>query len=93
MPFKKFVKLIHRNYLYKVLLKNGFRDNNIVNNNMTIHEQLLEQIEIYHCESQKFEDKFNKAAGTRARKALNEITKICKVRRKEIQDKKNEATV
>jgi len=57
---------------------------------MTIHEQLLEQIEIYHSESQKFEDKFNKAAGTRARKALNEITKVCKARRKEIQEKKND---
>ena len=32
-----------------------------LNNYMTIHEQLLEQIEIYHAESQKFDDKFNKA--------------------------------
>ena len=57
---------------------------------MTTHEQLIEQIETYHAESQKFDEKFNKAAGTRARKALNEIGKLCKVRRKEIQDKKNE---
>lgn len=57
---------------------------------MTTHEQLIEQIEIYHAESQKFEEKFNKAAGTRARKALNEINKLSKSRRKEIQDKKNE---
>jgi len=56
---------------------------------MTTHEQLLEQVEIYHAESQKFDEKFNKAAGTRARKALNEIGKLCKNRRKEIQDKKN----
>ena len=61
-----------------------------LNNYMTIHEQLLEQIEIYHAESQKFDEKFNKAAGTRARKALNEIGKLCKERRKEIQEKKNE---
>ena len=56
---------------------------------MSIHEQILEQVDIYHAESQKFDDKFNKAAGTRARKALNEIGKLVKVRRKEIQDRKN----
>mgnify|MGYP006906253543 CR=1 FL=1 len=60
-----------------------------LNIGMTTHEQLLEQVEIYHAESQKFDEKFNKAAGTRARKALNEIGKLCKNRRKEIQDKKN----
>ncbi|MBV52734.1 MAG: hypothetical protein CL816_01550 [Coxiellaceae bacterium] len=57
---------------------------------MTTHEQLLEQLEIYHAENQKFDEKFNKAAGTRARKALNEIGKLTKVRRKEIQERKNE---
>tara|TARA_B100000700_G_C14999227_1_gene835452 strand:- start:796 stop:972 length:177 start_codon:yes stop_codon:yes gene_type:complete len=57
---------------------------------MTTHEQILEQIEIYHADNQKFDEKFNKAAGTRARKALNEISKLCKVRRKEIQEKKND---
>ena len=57
---------------------------------MTTHEQLLEQLEIYHAENQKFDEKFNKAAGTPARKALNEIGKLTKVRRKEIQDRKNE---
>jgi hypothetical protein len=58
---------------------------------MTTHEQILEQVDIYHSENQKFEDKGNKAAGTRARKALNEISKMCKIRRKEVQDKKNES--
>ena len=57
---------------------------------MTTHEQLLEQLEIYHAENQKFDEKFNKAAGTRARKAWNEIGKLTKVRRKEIQERKNE---
>ena len=57
---------------------------------LTTHDQILEQIEIYHLNNEKFEEKFNKAAGTRARKALNEIGKLCKNRRKEIQDKKNE---
>jgi len=56
---------------------------------MSIHEQILEQVDIYHAESQKFDDKFNKAAGTRARKALNELSKLVKARRKEIQDRKN----
>ena len=31
----------------------------------------------------------NKSAGTRARKALSEISKLCKERRKELQDLKN----
>lgn len=57
---------------------------------MTTHEQLLEQLELYHAENEKFDEKFNKAAGTRARKALNEVGKLTKIRRKEIQDKKNE---
>ena len=56
---------------------------------MTTHEQILEQIEIYHADNQKFDEEYNKAAGTRARKALNEISKLCKVRRKEIQTIKN----
>lgn len=56
---------------------------------MTIHEQILEQVDIYHAENQKFEDKGNRAAGTRARKALNEVSKLCKGRRKEIQESKN----
>ena len=57
---------------------------------LTTHDQILEQIELYHLNNEKFEDKFNKAAGTRARKALNELVKLARVRRKEIQDKKNE---
>ena len=57
---------------------------------MTVHEQILEQVEIYHSENQKFDEKGNKAAGTRARKALNEMSKLCKSRRKEIQEPKNQ---
>jgi hypothetical protein len=58
---------------------------------LTTHDQILEQIELYHQNNEKFEDKFNKAAGTRARKALNELVKLARVRRKEIQATKNEA--
>lgn len=57
---------------------------------LSTHDQILEQIEIYHLNNEKFEEKFNKAAGTRARKALNELVKLSRARRKEIQDKKNE---
>lgn len=41
-------------------------------------------------ENGKFEGG-NKSAGTRARKALMEITKLCKTRRSEIQEVKNTA--
>lgn len=54
-----------------------------------IHNNLLALVEQYIEENEKFTDKGNKAAGTRARKALMEITKSCKDRRKEIQEAKN----
>lgn len=53
------------------------------------HNTLLTLVEDYMQENEKFSKKGNKAAGTRARKALMEITKICKERRKEIQEEKN----
>jgi hypothetical protein len=55
---------------------------------MTHHETLINLFEIYVKENGKFEEKGNKAAGTRARKALAEFTKVAKERRKEIQDQK-----
>ena len=56
---------------------------------MTLHEQILESFNSYIAESEDFEDKGVKVAGTRARKALGELTKLAKARRAEIQDKKN----
>ena len=56
---------------------------------MTIHEQIEEQMAIYLKESEAFETKGVKAAAARARKALGEIGKLAKERRKEIQEKKN----
>jgi hypothetical protein len=53
------------------------------------HNSLLALVEQYIQDNEKFSDKGNKAAGTRARKALMEITKACKDRRKEIQEAKN----
>jgi|TARA_R110000772_G_scaffold126705_3_gene233808 hypothetical protein len=52
------------------------------------NEMLKSLFETYDDENAKFE-KGNKLAGTRARKALAEIAKLVKVRRKEIQDVKN----
>jgi len=57
---------------------------------MSTHEQIVEQYEAYLAEHEKFEEKGVKAAATRARKALGEIGKLAKERRKEIIDKKNE---
>ncbi len=55
---------------------------------MSIHEQLVEQFNIYVAESARFEEKGVKVAAARARKALSEISHLCKERRKEIQDQK-----
>jgi hypothetical protein len=48
--------------------------------------------ESYQIENDKFVSKGNKAAGTRARKALAEIIKFSKERRKEIQEIKTESS-
>ncbi len=56
---------------------------------MSIHEEIVTQYEAYLTEHTKFEDKGNKAAATRARKALGDIGKLAKSRRAEIQEKKN----
>jgi len=53
------------------------------------HDSLKALFEQYVDENDKFSEKCNKAAGTRARKALMEISKLCKDRRKEIQEAKN----
>lgn len=55
---------------------------------MTNHETLVSLFETYVKENEKFAEKGVKAAGTRARKALAEFTKIAKERRKEIQELK-----
>tara|TARA_R110000737_G_scaffold286205_1_gene292769 strand:+ start:6636 stop:6806 length:171 start_codon:yes stop_codon:yes gene_type:complete len=55
---------------------------------MINHDILINLFEAYTTESEKF-DTGNKSAGTRARKALAEISKLCKERRKEIQESKN----
>ena len=54
----------------------------------SIHEQILENYQAYVCDNIKFTQKGNKAAATRARKALAQIMKLAKERRKEIQEAK-----
>ncbi len=55
---------------------------------MTNHENLVNLFDAYLAENDKFQSKGNKAAGTRARKALAELSKATKERRKDIQDAK-----
>ena len=55
----------------------------------TIHDQIISEYENYLKESESFDTKNVKAAAARARKALGNIGKLAKNRRKEIQEKKN----
>ncbi len=59
---------------------------------MTTHDQLLEFFETYKAENAKFTEKGIKASAARGRKALSQISNLCKVRRKEIMEEKNEMT-
>ena len=51
---------------------------------MTNHELIQEQYAVYLAENEKFTTKGVKASAARARKALQEIGKALKERRKEI---------
>jgi len=55
---------------------------------MSAHNEINTHLEAYLAESEKFE-KGNNAAGTRARKALQELGKAIKARRTEITEAKN----
>lgn len=56
---------------------------------MAIHDDILAAVETYKEEQAKFEGKGVKASAARARAALGDLAKLAKVRRAEIQDKKN----
>lgn len=58
---------------------------------MTTTEQIVAAFDQWRAEDEKFTDKGNKAAGTRARKALLELGKLTKARRAEISESKAEA--
>lgn len=51
-------------------------------------EELVKQFETYIAENEKFTGKGVKAAAGRARKALQEVAKLVKQRRKEITEEK-----
>jgi hypothetical protein len=53
------------------------------------HLKLKALFEDYQAEQDKFENNGVKASAARARKALMEISKLCKTRRNEIQETKN----
>ena len=55
---------------------------------MSHHDKLLEALEVYKSENEKFQGKGVKASAARARKALQEIAGSCKERRKEITAEK-----
>ena len=56
---------------------------------MSNHDQIVQAFNNYLAEQASFEEKGVKAAAARARKALGDLGKLTKERRKEIQDKKN----
>jgi hypothetical protein len=56
----------------------------------TTTNQIAEAFTAFIEEDTKFTEKGNKAAGTRARKALLELGKLAKVRRSEISESKAE---
>ena len=53
------------------------------------HDQISSAYETYLTENESFETKNIKAAAARARKALGDLQKLAKIRRAEIQEKKN----
>ena len=55
---------------------------------MSVSEELLNAVEAWKVEDEKFAAG-NSAAGTRARKALQEISRLVKARRTEITEEKN----
>jgi len=55
---------------------------------MTQHEQITQAFQTYIAENEKFTTKGVKASAARARKALQEMTKAIRERRKEITAEK-----
>jgi len=56
---------------------------------MSNHEEIVQAYNNYLAEHATLEEKGGKAEAARARKALGDLGKLTKERRKEIQDKKN----
>lgn len=56
----------------------------------TLHDEIVQAFNNYLKEAETFDEKGVKAAATRARKALGDLGKLSKDRRKEIQERKND---
>ena len=59
---------------------------------MSTTDEIKSQMETYLAENEKFSEKGIKASATRARKALQELGKLVKARRKEILEEKASAS-
>jgi len=59
---------------------------------MSTTDEIKSQMEAYLAENEKFAEKGVKASATRARKALQELGKLIKTRRKEILEEKAAAS-
>jgi N-glycosylase/DNA lyase len=59
---------------------------------MSTTDEIRSQFDAYIEENEKFTDKGIKASATRARKALQELGKLIKARRKEILEEKSAAS-
>ena len=57
---------------------------------MSTTDEMKEQMDVFEAENEKFVEKGVKASATRARKALQELGKLIKVRRKEILEEEIE---
>ena len=55
---------------------------------MSTTDEIQSEMEIYIAENEKFTGKGVKASATRARKALQNLGKLIKIRRKEILEEK-----
>ena len=55
---------------------------------MSVSQELLNAVEAWKVDDEKFTVKGNASAGTRARKALQEIARLVKARRAEITEEK-----
>jgi alkylhydroperoxidase family enzyme len=73
--------IVQRNDIYKHILI-------LLEIIMSVSQELLNAVEAWKVEDEKFVSG-NNAAGTRARKALQEIAKLVKTRRSEITEEKN----
>ena len=59
---------------------------------MSTTDEMKEQYDVFVAENDKFAEKGVKASATRARKALQELGKLIKTRRKEILEEKAAAS-